>query len=126
MFTYQNEIQEQNFVDRIMQMQNLLNSAKINQLIESQPDPDFFQDDNDTKKTTQKNLKKSKRYSNTKVKARKLLTSIAYRRYKPADFEKSSFVLDIFSFLLENLNPTQLDRKFNSETDKSYVKMLWE
>ena len=35
-------------------------------------------------------------------------------------------MLDIFLFLLQNLNPTQLDRKFNSETDKSYVKMLWE
>ena len=27
---------------------------KINQLTESQPDPGFFQDDNNTKKTTQK------------------------------------------------------------------------
>ena len=34
--------------------------------------------------------------------------------------------MDIFSFLLQTLNPTQLDRKSNSETDKSYVKMLWE
>ena len=54
MFNYQNEIQEQNFVNRTMEMQNLLNSRKINQLTESQPDPDFFQDDNNTKKTTQK------------------------------------------------------------------------
>ena len=54
MFNYQNEIQEQNFVNRTMEMQNLLNSMKINQLTESQPDPDFFQDDNNTKKTTQK------------------------------------------------------------------------
>ena len=35
-------------------------------------------------------------------------------------------MLDIFLVLLQTLNPTQLDRKFNSETDKSYVKMLWE
>ena len=34
--------------------------------------------------------------------------------------------MDVFSFLLQNVNPTQLDRKFNSETDKSYVKMFWE
>ena len=34
--------------------------------------------------------------------------------------------MGIFLFLLQNLNPTQLNRKFNSETDKSYVKILWE
>ena len=32
----------------------------------------------------------------------------------------------MFLFLLQNLNPTQLNRKFNSATHKSYVKMLWE
>ena len=55
MFNYQNEIQEQNFVNRTMEMQNLLNSMKINQLTESQPDPDFFQDDNNTKKNYSRN-----------------------------------------------------------------------
>ena len=121
-----NEIQEQNFIDGTMEIQNLLNSMNINQFTESQPDPDLFQDDNDIKKTTRKNQRKSKLYSNTKVKAKYFLTNIAYRRYKPADFDKNSFVLDIFLFLLQNLNPTQLDRKLNSETSKSYVKMLWE
>ena len=32
----------------------------------------------------------------------------------------------MFLFLLQNLNPTQLNRKLNSATHKSYVKMLWE
>ena len=54
MFNYQNEMQEQNFMDGTMEMQNLLNSMKMNQFTESNPDQDFFQDDNDTKKTTQK------------------------------------------------------------------------
>ena len=121
-----NEIQEQNFMDGTMEIQNLLNSMNINQFTESQPDPDLFQDDNDIKKTTRKNQRKPKPYSNTKVKAKYFLTNIAYRRYKPADFDKNSFVFDIFLFLLQNLNPTQLDRKLNSETSKSYVKMLWE
>ena len=113
-------------MDGTMEIQNLLNSMNINQFTESQPDPDLFQDDNDIKKTTRKNQRKLKPYSNTKVKAKYFLTNIAYRRYKPADFDKNSFVLDIFLFLLQNLNPTQLDRKLNSETSKSYVKMLWE
>ena len=69
-----------------MEMQNLLNSSKINQFTESQPDPDFFQ--GNTKKTTRKNWKKSKPYSNTKVKATNFLTNIAYKRYQRADFEK--------------------------------------
>ena len=72
MFSEQNEMQEQSFmVDGAMEMQNFLNSMKINQFIESQPDPDFIQDDNNTKKTTRKNWKKSKVYSNEKVKAKK-------------------------------------------------------
>ena len=65
-------------------MENLLNSMNINQFTESHPDPDFFQDN--TKKTTQKNRKKSKLYSNTKVKAKNFLTNVAYKRCKPADF----------------------------------------
>ena len=42
MFNYQNKIQEQNFMDRTIEMQNLLNSMMINQFTESQPDPDFY------------------------------------------------------------------------------------
>ena len=71
---------------------------KINKFTESQPDPDFFRDDNDTKKTTRKNRKKSKPYSNTNVKARNFLTNIAYRRYKPADFEKIASCWIYFCF----------------------------
>ena len=39
-------------MNRTMGIKNLLNSMKINQFTESQQDPDFFQDDNDTKKAT--------------------------------------------------------------------------
>ena len=62
-------------------------------LIESQPNSDFFQDNNivQTKTTT--------KYSNTKVKTRNLLTDVSYRRYKPEDIEKTNFVIDVFSFL---------------------------
>ena len=44
-------------------------------LIESQPNSDFFQDNNNVQtKTTTK-------YSNTKVRTRNLLTDVSYRRY---------------------------------------------
>ena len=39
-------------MNRTIGIKNLLNSMKINQFTESQQDPDFFQDDNDTKKAT--------------------------------------------------------------------------
>ena len=34
--------------------------------------------------------------------------------------------MDVFSFLVQNLNPTILDRKFDSDVERGYVKMLWE
>ena len=63
-------------------------------LIETQPDPDFFQDDNDVQTKTKTIIK----YSNTKVKIRNLLTDVSYRRYKPEDVEKTNFVIDVYSF----------------------------
>ena len=59
MFNYQKEMQAQNFMDGTMEMQKLLNSMKMNQFTESNPDQDFFQDDNNTKKTIQK-IKKNR------------------------------------------------------------------
>ena len=56
-------------------------------LIESQPNSDFFQDNNNVQtKTTTK-------YSNTKVRTRNLLTDVSYRRYKPEVVEKTKFVI---------------------------------
>ena len=76
-------------------------------LIASQPDADFFQDNNDAQTKT----KITTEYSNTILKARNLLTNVSYRRYKPEDVEKTNFVIDVFSCLTQNLNPTGLDRK---------------
>ena len=63
-----------------------------------------------------KNKKKNARtkYSNTKVKSRNLLTNVSYRRYKPEDVEKVNFVVDVFSILIQNFNPTGLDRKLET------------
>ena len=62
-------------------------------LIKSQPDLDFFQDDNDVQKTK---TTATTKYSNTKVKTRNLLTNVSYRRYKPEDGEKQT-LLSMFS-----------------------------
>ena len=55
--------------------------------MESKPDLDLFQNDNDVKKTPTK-------YRNTKVKTRNLLTNVSHRRYKPEDVEN---LLSLFS-----------------------------
>ena len=68
---------------------------------------DFFQDDKDVNKKA----KTTTKHSNTKVKTRNLLTNVSYRRYKPEDVEKTNFVIVVFSFSTQNLNPTGLDRK---------------
>ena len=92
------------------------------ELIESQPDPDFFQDNNDVQTKT----KTATKYSNTKVKTRNLLTNVSYRRYKPEDVEKTNLVINVFSFLTQNLNPTGLDRNFETSLERDYVKMIWD
>ena len=79
---------------------------------ESQQDLNFFQDDNDVPKKIRTGKSS---YSNTKVKARNLLTNVSYRRYKQQDFNNTSFVIDILSFLVQNFNPINLDRKLDNE-----------
>ena len=63
-------------------------------LIQSQLDPDFFQDDKNVKTKTMT------KYSNTRIKTRHLLTNVSYRRYKPEDVEKTNFVIQLI--LIEN------------------------
>ena len=69
--------------------------------------------------------KRRKDYSNTKVKTRNLLANVSYRRFKQSDLKKSSFIIDILSFLVQNFNPINLERKLDSETEEEMVKFLW-
>ena len=88
--------------------------------IGSQQDQNFLQDDNVVPKK-----KRRKDYSNTKVKTRNLLTNVSYRRFKQSDFKNNSFIIDILLFLVQNVNPINLERKLDSETEKEMVKFLW-
>ena len=97
----------------------------LTERLQSQLDPDFFEDDNDVQKR-KKTETTSTKFSNTKVKTRNLLTNVSYRRYKPEDVEKTNFVIDVFSFLTQNLNPTGLDRKLEILLERDYVKMIWD
>ena len=89
---------------------------------------DFSQDDNDFKKKKKTAVRAlpTKRYSTTKTKARNFSTNIANRRYKKSDINSGNFVIDVYSFLLQNVNPLMIDRKFDNENDRQCIKMLWQ
>ena len=70
--------------------------------------------------------KQRKNYSNTKVKYRDLIRNVSCRRYNPEDVEKVNFVVDVFSFLTQNLNLTGLDKKRKTALERDYVKMIWD
>ena len=78
---------------------------------ENQQNQNSFQDNN----VVPKKVKRRSDYSNTKVKARYLLTNVAYRRFKQSDFMKDSFVIDILSFLVQNCNPIILEIKLEAK-----------
>ena len=89
---------------------------------------DFSQDDNNVKKKKKAAARAlaTKRYSATKTKARNFLTIIANRRYKISDISSGNFVTDVYSFMLQNLNPLMIDRKFDNENDRQCIKMQWQ
>ena len=90
----------------------------------SQQDQNLSQDDNNVPKKRKRTAKSN--YSNTKVKARNLLTNVSYRKFKQNDFNNASFIIDILSFIVQYFTPINLDRKLHSEKDKSMVKFLWD
>ena len=87
---------------------------------ESQQDQNSSHDNNVVKP------KQKAFYSSTKVKARNLLTNVAYRRYKESDFNKTTFVIDILSFLVYNCNPTNLEIKLETDKERDMIKFLWD
>ena len=73
-----------------------------------------------------KKIKQRKDYSNTKVKTKNLLTNVSYRRFKQSDFNKDSFIVDILSFLSQNFNRINLERKLEIEKERDMVKFMWD
>ena len=68
--------------------------------IESQQDQNFSQGDNEVPRKKRRRSSTTN-CSNTKVKARNLLTNVSYRRFIQSDFNTSSFTVDILSFLVQ-------------------------
>ena len=77
-------------------------------IVDDQENQNSSQDNVVSKK---KKMKQRKDYSNTKVKIRNLLTNVSYRRFRQTEFNKINFIIDIMSFLIQNFNPINLDRK---------------
>ena len=84
----------------------------------NQQDQNFSQDDNDIPKKKKRKRTAKSNYSNTKVKARNLLTNVSYRRFKQKDFNNASFIIDIFLFIVQYFTPINLDKKLNNEKGK--------
>ena len=55
-----------------------------------------------------------------------MLTNVSYRRFKQSDFNKTSFIVDILSFLVENFNPINLDVKLDTEKEWDMIKFMWD
>ena len=73
-----------------------------------------------------KDLKKQKKkYSSTKVKAINFLANISYNGIKNKDYENRSFVIDIFAYLILYFNPYNINGKFETELERSYINILW-
>ena len=100
--------------------------AKEEKQTENQLNQYFSQDNNDVKKKKKAAARVLARKRTTKIKARIFLTNIAYRRYKIFDFNNGNFFIGVYSFLLQNLCPLMIDRKFDNENDRQWVKMLWQ
>lgn len=112
---------EQEPSQEIKDMETLLKTFATEE--ENQQDQNFSQDNNVDQL---KKIKQRSTYSKTKVKARNLLTNVSYKRFKTSDFNKTNFVVDILSFLVQNCNPANLEIKLETEKEREMVKFLWD
>ena len=101
-------------------METLL-STFTESIVGDQQSQNFSLDNNVVPK---KKMKQRKNYSSTKVKARNLLRNVSHRRFKQTDFNKGNFIVDIMTFLTQNFNPINLDRKLDVEKERDMVKFL--
>ena len=65
------------------------------------------------------------KYSPTRIKSRNFLSNISYTGINKNDFYSESFKLDVYVFLVKNLNPFSLQRKLSDKLKQEMVYMLW-
>ena len=116
-------IQSQGRMEQEQKDMETLLSTFSESVVEDQESQNSLQDNNVVSKNK---MRKRTDYSNAKVKIRNLLTKVSYRRFKQTDFNKKKFIVDIMSFLTQNFNPINLDRKLDSEKECDIVKFSWD
>ena len=107
-------IQSQSRMEQEQKDMEILLSAFTESVVENQQNQSSSQDNNVVPK---KQMRQRKDYSITKVKTRNLLTNVSYRRFEQTDFNKKNFIVDIMSFVTQNFNPVNLDRKLDLEKE---------
>ena len=126
------ELKKGELEQSLMQEQNPLKNVLLNIEKDLELTQNFFLDDNANYKKIipRKEMKKSrnrngKNYSPTKVKVQNFLTNIFHNRLKNVGFNNASFITDCYTYVLLNLNPFFLERKFDDNIDRDYVLTLW-
>ena len=115
-------IQSQSRVEQEQKdMETLLST--FTESIEDRQNQNSSQDNNVVPK---RGIKRKSDYSNTKVKAKNLLTNFSYRHFKQSDFYKNSLIIDILSFMVQNFNPINLAIKLEIEKEREMVKYMWD
>ena len=110
----------------LAQAQNLLKSVMQDMEKDLELTQNFFlrnSIDHEQKIVPKKTIKKCRNnnYSPTKVKSRSFLMNISYNRLKYIDFVNVLFIIDCYTYILFNLNPFFLERKFDDKSDREYV-----
>ena len=123
---YLNEL-DQLFLTQPTENQNLSTAKKYPlsetvKSLEKELNLDIYLSDKDLKK---KDKMEKKKYSSTKVKARNFLTNISYNGIKSKDYENRTFVIDIFAYLILYFNSYCITGKFETETERGYINILW-
>ena len=100
----------------------------------SEEDLNFFHDSNANQKKKKKKKKndgkKKEKYiiktiQTTRIKTRNFLTNIFCNVVTEEDFFNKNIVFDIYFLLTKNLNPFSIERKFQDETSREMLHMLW-
>ena len=93
-------------------------------------DHDFFYLDDANQKqqsTMVKNLKrKVKPYTSTRIKARNVLSNIAYSGVKAEDFVNSDLTFEVITLLTKSINLFSLERKITDAKNRDIIYMFWE
>ena len=107
----------------LAQAQNLLKSIMQDMEKDLELTQNFFlrnSIDQEQKIVPKKTIKKcpNNNYSPAKVKSRSFLMNISYNRLKYVDFVHVLIIIDCYTYILFNLNPFLLERKFDDKSDR--------